>query len=110
MTESKLIGFLLILISSLLLWWILLPDVKEKFEAAKQWPRLFLWGGWGVILLFCGLYGWWISGDTPIATRPPQVSSTNQSGGVTGNDNTVTNNIITGPTNTKPQIEYEDLP
>lgn len=84
MTEVKLIGLLLIFGTSLALWWIFLPEISKRRASTEPRPPLFLWGGWGVILLLCLVYGWWINGTAPATVSlPPQVSSTNQSGGIT---------------------------
>lgn len=77
MTGSKLLGLVMMFLSLESLWWLLEPTLA-----------IFWWGSIAILFL-CGLYGWWIC-EPVLATIPsPQVSSTNQSGGITGNYSTI---------------------
>jgi hypothetical protein len=85
MTESKLMGLALIVFSLGWLWWLFLPLIANKYFIPGESYATWLGGGWIVALLIGVIYGWQIYGPTPAPISSPQISSTNQSGGVTAN-------------------------
>jgi hypothetical protein len=105
MTESKLVGVFLIAGSLAWIWWFILPEIMKGLEATQQRPPVWLATGWVVIGVVCSLYGIWIGHSVPVQA---QVSSTNQSGGITAHTVNIDKFITVAPM-AKLQMKLGDI-
>jgi hypothetical protein len=104
MTESKRMGVALIILSLGWMWWLLVPFLVDNRFAAPQSFALWIGVGWVVICLIGAYWDRQITSSTPVSAPRTQVSSTSQSGGSTGNSNTI---IINRAPHTKPELSEE---
>jgi hypothetical protein len=99
MTESKRMGIVLIILSLGWIWWLLVPLMVDTQFVAAQSFALWVGAGWVVICLIGAYWDRQITHALPTTPSGGQISSTSQSGGVTGNYNTV---LINQATNAEP--------